>query len=276
MPSTANPESTELIGVKPLFEAPPFKWGRVFKYLLGIVFVVLCYWSAMAVEFSLTRLWDGRGYMADFFSRMFPPNLDILPRVLQDTLLTIQLAWISTVIAAILSVPVGFMAAANIVESAWIRKLTIFFLNSDRAIDSLILALFFVSAVGLGPFPGTLALSIHSVGMLGKLFADSIEAIDPGPVEALRSAGAGRLATIRWAVWPQVAPHFISYFLFRFELNVRVAVVLGLVGAGGIGFLLTQYMRLFQYQKVCTVILVILVLVMAVDYVSSKLRKAVL
>ena len=154
--------------------------------------------------------------------------------------------------------------------------MTIFFLNADRAIDSLILALFFVSAVGLGPFPGTLALAVHSVGMLGKLFADSIESIDPGPVEALRSAGAGKLSTIRWAVWPQVAPHFISYFLFRFELNVRVAVVLGLVGAGGIGFLLTQYMRLFQYQKVCTVILVILVLVMTVDYFSSKLRRSVL
>jgi phosphonate transport system permease protein len=129
--------------------------------------------------------------------------------------------------------------------------------------------------VGLGPFPGTLALAIHSVGMLAKLFADSIEAIDPGPVEALRSAGAGKLSTIRWAVLPQVAPHFISYFLFRFELNVRVAVVLGLVGAGGIGFILTQYMRLFQYQKVCTIILVILVLVMSVDYLSSRLRKAV-
>jgi phosphonate transport system permease protein len=90
------------------------------------------------------------------------------------------------------------------------------------------------------------------------------------------SAGGGKLATIRWAVWPQVAPHFISYFLFRFELNVRVAVVLGLVGAGGIGFLLTEYMRLFQYQKVCTVILVILVLVMAVDAVSQRLRRAVL
>lgn len=250
--------------------------GRLLKLLAGALFLYVCWWSAVAVEFSLPKLMEGLPYMADFLSRMYPPDVKVLPRVFEETVLTVQLAWISTVIAAILSLPVGFLAAENITESRWIRNTTIFFLNSDRAIDSLILALFFVSAVGLGPFPGTLALAIHSVGMLGKLFADAIEAIDPGPVEALRSTGAGKLATIRWAVLPQVAPHFISYFLFRFELNVRVAVVLGLVGAGGIGFLLTQYMRLFQYQKVCTVILVILALVMAVDFVSARLRRSVL
>lgn len=249
---------------------------KLARSLFWIVVVYLTYKSAQAVEFSLPRLHQGLPYMADFLGRMFPPDMAILPRVWEETLLTIELAWVATIIAAVLSLPVGFLAAANITETKWLRGVTIFFLNADRAIDSLILALFFVSAVGLGPFPGTLALAIHSVGMLGKLFADAIEAIDPGPVEALRSAGAGRLATIRWAVLPQVAPHFVSYFLFRFELNVRVAVVLGLVGAGGIGFLLTQYMRLFQYQKVCTVILVILALVMTVDLISSRLRRSVL
>lgn len=242
---------------------------------VGLV-LYFTYTSIVAVEFSIPKLIAGAPFMADFLGRMFPPDTSILPRVLTDTMLTIQLAWVSTLIAAILSVPIGFLAAANVFESTGLRRTVIFFLNADRAIDSLILALFFVSAVGLGPFPGTLALAIHSVGMLGKLFADAIEAADRGPIEALESAGAGKLATIRWGIFPQVAPHFISYFLFRFELNVRVAVVLGLVGAGGIGFLLTQYMRLFQYQKVCTVILVILALVMTVDFFSSRLRKAVL
>lgn len=249
---------------------------RMMIALIAGSLVWMTWSSGRAVEFSLTRLMDGLPYMADFLSRMYPPDFSVLNRVLTDTLLTIQLAWISTVIAAILSVPVAFMAASNTCRNPFIRKSTVFFLNADRAIDSLILALFFVSAVGLGPFPGTLALAIHSVGMLGKLFADAVESVDPGPVEALESAGAGKLATIRWAIWPQVAPHFISLFLFRFELNVRVAVVLGLVGAGGIGFLLTQYMRLFQYQKVATVILVIMALVMFVDFVSSRLRRAVL
>lgn len=254
----------------------PFTWVTVIWYMVGAVLLAASYWSATAVEFSLSRLIEGGPYMKDFLSRMWPPDLSILPRVFTDTLQTIQLAWISTVVATIISLPVGFLAAANIFESKILRSVTIFLLNADRAVDSLILALFFVSAVGLGPFPGTLALAIHSVGMLGKLFADAIEAIDRGPVEALESCGAGKLATIRWAVLPQVAPHFISFFLFRFELNIRVAVVLGLVGAGGIGFLLTQYMRLFQYQKVCTVLLVILTLVMIVDFFSSKLRRSVL
>lgn len=264
--------------LKPIALPPPkpFTWQTALWYCTLALIFALTWWCATAVEFSLGKLIEGGPYMADFLKRMWPPDLTILDRVFTDTLLTIQLAWVSTVIAVLLSLPVGFIAASNIFESKTLRAITIFFLNADRAIDSLILALFFVSAVGLGPFPGTLALAIHSVGMLGKLFADAIEAIDQGPVEALESAGANKLEVIRWAVWPQVAPHFVSFFLFRFELNVRVAVVLGLVGAGGIGFLLTSYMRLFQYQKVATVVLVILVLVMVVDYFSSKLRRSVL
>lgn len=256
----------------------PFSKNTLFFIAFLISVTVFTVYAGKAVEFSLSRLSEGLPNMWDFVSRMFPPNLEkeFLERVYRETLLTVQLAWISTMIAAALSFPVGFIAASNIFENKPMRTLMRTLLNADRAIDSLILALIFVSAVGLGPFPGTLALAIHSVGMLGKLFADAIEAIDRGPVEALQSVGAGRLATIRWAVWPQVAPHFISLFLFRFELNVRVAMVLGLVGAGGIGFLLQQYMRLFQYPSVCTVVLVILGLVMAVDVISSKLRKAVL
>ncbi len=257
----------------------PFTWARGIGYVTMALLFYFTYWAGTAVEFSMERLHEGSPHMADFLSRMWPPDFSVLNRVLTETLLTIQLAWVATVISAILSLPIGFIAASNLSVSTpgrILRGIVIFFLNADRAIDSLILALFFVSAVGLGPFPGTLALAIHSVGMLGKLFADAIEAVDRGPIEALESAGAGKLATIRWAFWPQVAPHFISFFLFRFELNVRVAVVLGLVGAGGIGFLLTQYMRLFQYQKLATVILVIMVLVMVVDFFSSKLRRSVL
>lgn len=261
---------------KELPPSRPFTYVTALWYAAFLLLLVLSYWCMQAVEFSLPRLWEGLPYMADFLSRMWPPDFEILPKVLQETLLTIQLAWVATLIAALLSLPVGFLAAANLFPSRPLRGLVIFVLNADRAIDSLILALFFVSAVGLGPFPGTLALAIHSVGMLGKLFADAIEAVDPGPIEALESAGAGKLAVIRWAVLPQVAPHFVSFFLFRFELNVRVAVVLGLVGAGGIGFILTQYMRLFQYQKVATVVLVILALVMVVDFFSAKLRRSVL
>lgn len=255
--------------------AQPFSWKRYALYAVVFSLGLLTYYASQEVEFSLSRLRDGLPFMADFLGRMFPPDWTILSRVLRDTLQTVALAWVATIIAGTLSLPIAFFAAANIFENIYLRKATVFLLNMDRAIDALILALFFVSAVGLGPFAGTLALGIHSVGMLGKLFADAIESIDRGPVEALESAGGSKLAIIRWAVWPQVAPLFITYFLFRFELNVRVAVVLGLVGAGGIGFLLTQYMRLFQYQKVATLVLVILALVMTIDAISARLRRAV-
>ena len=255
--------------------AKPFSWKRYIIMFMIAVLAVVSYFACIEVEFSWETLRTGLPFMADFLSRMFPPDISILGRVLRDTVQTVSLAWIATIIAGALSLPIAFFAASNIFENKMIRRTTIFLLNMDRAIDALILALFFVSAVGLGPFAGTLALGIHSVGMLGKLFADGIESIDQGPVEALESAGAGKLAMIRWAVWPQVAPLFITYYLFRFELNVRVAVVLGLVGAGGIGFLLTQYMRLFQYQKVATLVLVILAVVMMIDMVSARLRAAV-
>jgi phosphonate transport system permease protein len=173
--------------------------------------------------------------------------------------------------------PLGFMAASNVMPNNKIGKtivsLTRFLLNADRAIDAVIFALFFAGAVGLGPFAGTLALAVHSVGMLGKLFFEAIESVDRGPIEAVESVGASRLSVIRWAVLPQVIAYFVTYFLFRFELNIRSAVVLGVVGAGGIGFLLQSYMKLFQYQRTCTVVLVILILVMSLDVLSTRLRK---
>jgi phosphonate transport system permease protein len=247
------------------------------KNFLIITMIALFIWSAKAVEFDLGVLWTNRGQLWEFITGMFPPNVAIAKQVFDEVVVTIQLAFVGTVIATIISLPLGFMAAANVMPKNRIGQITVsvtrFLLNADRAIDAVILALFFAGAVGLGPFAGTLALAIHSVGMLGKLFYEAIESVDKGPVEAVESVGASRLAVIRWAVIPQVVPYFITYFLFRFELNIRSAVVLGVVGAGGIGFLLQSYMKLFQYEKTCTVVLVILVLVMSLDTLSARLRQ---
>ncbi|RYF70812.1 MAG: phosphonate ABC transporter, permease protein PhnE, partial [Comamonadaceae bacterium] len=145
-------------------------------------------------------------------------------------------------------------------------------LNIARGINEIILALIFVAAVGLGPFPGVLALGLHGAGMLGKFFAESIEDIDQGPIEALRSTGAGPIQIIIFGVLPQVVTSWIAVVLYRFETNLRQATVLGMVGAGGIGFELVGSMKLFQYQDTATCILVIVAMVMAADYISSKLR----
>lgn len=156
-----------------------------------------------------------------------------------------------------------------------VRSAVRFLLNFNRSIDTLILALILVSAVGLGPLPGVIALAVHSIGALGKLFYEAIETLEPGPVEAMKSVGASPLQVVRWGIWPQFAPHFVSIVLFRFELNVRVSTVLGLVGAGGIGFLLITYMRGAEYAKVTAVIAAIVILVMALDAVSTRLRRDV-
>jgi phosphonate transport system permease protein len=148
-------------------------------------------------------------------------------------------------------------------------------LNVIRSINELILALVFVAAVGLGPFPGVLALAVHGVGMLGKFFAESIEEIDEGPLQALRSTGARPLQVIVFGVLPQVITAWIAVILYRFEVNLRSATVLGMVGAGGLGFELVSSLKLFKYQETATCIVVITVMVIVADLISNRLRVAI-
>jgi len=149
-------------------------------------------------------------------------------------------------------------------------------LNVARGINEIIFALIFVAAVGLGPFAGVLALSLHGAGMLGKFFAEAVEEVDSGPVEALRATGASSLQTILFAVVPQALPAWIAATLYRFEVNLRASTILGMVGAGGIGFELYSSMKLFQYQDTAACVIVILALVMSADYLSSRLRARIL
>ena len=186
-----------------------------------------------------------------------------------------QLGIVGTVIAAVIALPLSFFAAENLVQNRTIRLIPRLLFNAVRSIDTLIFALVFVVAVGLGPFAGALALSVHSMGMLGKLFYEAIEHVKTGPIEAIKAVGGSRLEVIRWAVIPQAMPYFVSYFLYRLELNVRVAVVLGLVGAGGIGQMLYNYINLHRFDRASVVIVVIFVLVITIDALSARLRKLV-
>ena len=149
------------------------------------------------------------------------------------------------------------------------------FLNITRSINELILALIFVSAVGLGPFPGVLALALHGIGMVGKFFAESIEEIDEGPLEALRATGAGPLQVVAFGVLPQVITAWIATVLYRFEVNLRQATVLGMVGAGGLGFELVNSLKLFKYQETATCIVVVTLMVVVADTLSSRLRQMI-
>ena len=233
--------------------------------------VALFLWSAAATELSAGRLVEGIPYMLDFLRRMVPPDFSVLPQALTGATQTFQIAVVGTGIAALIALPLGFAAARN-VAPPWLFYGARSVLNVFRAVDTLVYALFFVAAVGLGPFPGVLAVVAYTATVLAKLYSEAIEAIDPGPVEAVEAAGATRLQVLRWGVLPQLVPQFLSFTLYRFETNIRAAAILGFVGAGGIGFYIQTYLRMLNYPAASTVLLVLIVLVMAVDFASSRMR----
>lgn len=251
---------------------------RLSRYLLLAAALGFTVYAGVQTEFNPGVIYRGffqNDAFRQFISGLWPLNWSILGEVAWETLVTILIAWIGTLIATVISLPLSFAAARNVTPAAPLGSITRLFFNVDRSIDVLIVALIFVAAIGLGPLTGTLAIAIHSIGSMGKLFTEAIESIDRGPVEALESVGATRAQTIRWAVIPQVMPYLISYFLYRLELNIRSAVVLGIVGAGGIGYMLNERIRQFQYHDVSMILLVIVVLVMVIDTLSARLRKAV-
>ena len=195
--------------------------------------------------------------------------------VIGATLETVQMAFAGTFLALFAAFPLGFLAARNMTPHPYIYYFVRGALNLVRTIPDLALGLLFVAAVGLGAFAGTLALAIHTATVLGKLLSESAENIDEGVVEALRATGAGYPQILSFAVLPQILPDLISFTLYRLETNIRAASVLGLIGAGGIGYLMNSSFRTFQYQEAAAIVLVLIALVMLVDYLSSRLRNLV-
>lgn len=212
------------------------------------------------------------GNMARYAAEFFPPNFAQWELYLQEMLVTLQIALWGTALAVLSAVPLALLASSNIVP-AWVYQPVRRVLDAFRAINEMVFAMLFVVAVGLGPFAGVLALWVHTTGTLAKLFSEAVEAIDPQPVEGIRSTGANALHEVIYGVIPQVMPLWISYTLYRFEANVRSASVVGMVGAGGIGVVLWEIIRGFQYAETCAVMAIIVVTVSAIDLVSARIRK---
>jgi phosphonate transport system permease protein len=228
-------------------------------------------WVAWDTGADPVRLARGVPWMVEFVRRMLPPDLAVLPAALGGALKTFEIALLGTALAAALAVPLGFLSARNVAPPALFYPVRAA-LNVFRSIDTLVYALLFVAAVGLGPFPGVLAVVAYTTTSLAKLYSETIEGIDSGPVDAITATGATRLQVLRFGVLPQVLPLFLSYILYRLETNIRAATVLGFVGAGGIGFYLQTYLRMIDYPAASTVLLVTVVMVMVVDFASSRLR----
>ncbi|WP_018750166.1 phosphonate ABC transporter, permease protein PhnE [Paenibacillus sanguinis] len=253
-------------------EAP----SKLKHYLTGIIILLLLWGSSVNTEATLGKLIQGSPNMLDLLREMFPPRWSYFDNIVPAMLETIRMALIGTTIGAILAIPVALLCASNLSRSAWIYQPIRFVLNLVRTIPDLLLAAIFVAIFGLGPLPGMLALSVFSFGLIGKLTYESLETIDRGPLEAMTSVGASSIQRIFFGVVPQIQAHFMSYVLYAFEINVRAAAVLGLVGAGGIGHYYEVTLGFLEYDKTCVIILFTLAVVLLIDYASTKLREKLL
>src|SRR6201995_2321354 len=253
---------------------PPPK--RTLLSALGwAAFAGVLVWSWKGAEIHPMDLLRDAGNMGTFARDFFPPDFKEWRIYLEEMIITVHIAVWGTVLAIVCAIPFGLMSSANIVPPGIyqpVRRV----MDACRAINEMVFAMLFIVAVGLGPFAGVLALWVHTTGILAKLFSEAVEAIDPRPVEGVRATGASALEEIVYGVIPQVLPLWISYSLYRFESNVRSAMVVGMVGAGGIGVVLYEAIRSFDYAQTAAVMIMVVVVVTVIDLASAWLRERVI
>lgn len=240
----------------------------------GVLALLAGLWlTAPLVEMDFVRLFGSLGRMVAFAGQMFvTPDWSYVPQLLAKMLETIEMTVLGTAIAIVVSLPLGLLAARNATPHPVVYRVTRDLLSLMRALPELVWALVFVSAVGLGPLPGVMALAFVTVGFMGKFFAESIEVVDHKAVEGVRAHGAGWLQVRLFAMLPQALPDFVGTVMYILDHNLRAAAILGLVGAGGIGYDLVMSMRLFQYDRLLLIALSIYLVVTALDRVSDRLR----
>jgi phosphonate transport system permease protein len=265
-------------------------------FVLGALIVVLV-WSYRGSEIQLTELFsrEGGGQIFAYIKKLFPPDFSagVIREGVRGTFETFAISFMGTLLAAAIAFSAVFCASRNLIYSGllyemepkrgWSRALRMVpyllakgLLNFLRTVPEMLWALIFVFVVGLGPFAGVLALGVHTGGVLGKLFGEVLEDVDPQPIESLQSTGAGKLQILFYGIIPQVLPQFISYTLYRWEVNIRVAAVLGFVGAGGLGQRIHIAINLFFENQLLTYLIFIYILVTAADYLSAYLRRKVI
>ncbi|WP_054034073.1 phosphonate ABC transporter, permease protein PhnE [Desulfatitalea tepidiphila] len=254
-------------------DIPDMPLGRkLLKLLAWLVFAMILAWAWQGAEMRPLDLLTYRGNMAAYLSGFLKPDFTEWRQYLHHTAVTIQIAIWGSLLAVAGAVPFGLLSATN-VAPVWIYQPVRRLMDAFRSINEMIFAMLFISAVGLGPFAGVLALFMHTLGTLAKLFSEAVEAIDPQPVEGIRATGANKMQEIAYGIIPQVVPLWISYSLYRFESNVRSASVVGMVGAGGIGMLLWDAIRSFNYGATAAMLLILVVVVSLLDLASTYVRK---
>jgi phosphonate transport system permease protein len=246
---------------------------RIGRWLVWLAIVASLVWAVRSVEIIPEFLEDAPEQMADLLVRMWPPDLaHYYPSVHAALIETLHIATLGTLFSFVLAIPLALLAARNICRIPVLNGLAQLLLVSSRSVNSLVWALIFVAVFGPGAAAGTFAIAFRSVGFVGKLLAEALEETNRGPVEALTAAGAPWGSVMLKGVWPQVQPAFWGIALFRWDINVRESAVLGLVGAGGIGVVLDDAINFFQWERVATVLLAILAVVIIAEIVVTRIR----
>jgi phosphonate transport system permease protein len=254
--------------------SPAQRFARFAVYLVIVAAIVA---SVRSVEVIPEFLYDAPEQVQDLFMRMWPVDWAHYPGGVHEALMeTLHIATLGTLLSILLAVPVGILAAGNLVPFAPLNYLAKLILVASRSVNSLVWALLFVAVFGPGALAGTLAIAFRSIGFVGKLFGEALEESSRGPIEALQATGAPWLSVFTKGYWPQAAPSFWSIALFRWDINVRESAVLGLVGAGGIGVALNTALDYLQWPRVAIVLVAIFAIVIAAEVATTQLRKRIL
>lgn len=247
-------------------------WRAIAAVIVTVV-VVAAFWS---VQISWSRLADLPADIGRYLWLMFSaPEWSKLREALWQTWRSIEMAWVGTVLGILLATPLSLVAARGF-GPLWLRAALRLVFSVIRAVPELIIAIIILSVTGLTPLTGALALAVNGIGTLGKWGYEAVEAVPPGPIEAARAAGGSTAQVLRWGVWPQAQPVFLSFWLYRFEINVRSSAVLGLIGVGGIGDMLTSYTQYREWSTVGMLLIVVIVVTMAIDAASGALRRRIM
>lgn len=247
-------------------------WRYSLKYLSFIALIAIVVWAIEGAEVSMANIIKGVPNILDYLGRMIPPSGSILGSMWAPLAETFQIAIVAIILATIIALPFSFLAARNIMSNGIIYQTARGILGILRGIPPLLYALFLVSMVGLGPFAGVLAITLHDIGGLGRYFSEAVENINPEIMNVAKAAGANKVKTIVHAVIPELGALILGYILYYFEYNIRTCAILGLVGAGGIGLLLIIKIHLFKYGEVATIMLILIAIIVVMDRLSVMAR----
>jgi phosphonate transport system permease protein len=250
---------------------------RIARFAVFFAMAAAIAWALKTIEIIPEFLYDAPEQVVDMGKRMWPIDWSHFWPVVWPALIeTMHIAAMATILGLVMGIPVGFLAARNATPFPWINAIAKFILVATRSISTLIWALFFVAMFGPGALAGALAIAFHSIGFIGKMFAEGVEEANKGSIEALQATGATRMQQIIMGYWPMVLPTFWSVALFRWDINVRESAVLGLVGAGGIGMVLNAAIDLIQWDRVSLVLFTIFIIVILIEAMVTQIRKHVI